>query len=319
MISLKKLIPSKSLRQYLMQTGHEFSLCEEAALVYLNPFLRQDERLDALNEIARFLRLPENSSLQFPTYRNCIDGTTDSGEKITADELSSQIEVHIKSEMEIESVLFRNLLDGIYEATYFVKKETFLGEPSDSFCCTGFSCMENAIEFVKSEAGENLLTFKITLRKIDKPNECVSGTLNNSGELLQVDSSFIGAEIFDSDNSLDNFYCEIPFPFNDGDLVQDLSSGKIGVVNHLGGEKNGKLKSICKRCRDSSDITVPVDCLDDDGNFVYESFFTPCVDYAPRMNESNADGEFLSEASLLVQGKGSLEYFCDLVRKRISE
>ncbi|MBQ5471622.1 MAG: hypothetical protein IIT58_06425, partial [Treponema sp.] len=192
------------------------------------------------------------------------------------------------------------------------------GMPYDSFFRTDFSCMENAIDLAKSDAAENLLTFEITLRKIDKPDECVSGTFNNSGELLQVDSSFIGAEIFNSDNSLDNFYCEIPFPFNDGDLVQDLSSGKIGVVNHLGGEKNGKLKSICKRYRDSSDITVPVDCLDDDGNFVYESFFTPCVDYAPRMNESNADGEFLSEASLLVQGKGSLEYFCDLVRKRIS-
>ncbi|MBQ1671312.1 MAG: hypothetical protein II070_05930, partial [Treponema sp.] len=125
MINLKKLIPSKSLRLYLKEIEHEFTLCEEAALVYKNPFLRQDERLDALNEIARFLRLPGNCSLQFPTYRNCIDVSPDSGEKITADELSSQIEVHIKSEMEIESVLFRNLLDGIYEATYFVKKETF--------------------------------------------------------------------------------------------------------------------------------------------------------------------------------------------------
>ena len=317
MINIRKLIPSKSLLQYLVQAGHELSLCEEAALIYANPFLRQNERLDALNEIARFLRLPEKSSLQFPTYRNCIDGTPDSGEKITADELAVQIEAHIKSEMEIESALFRK--DGIYEADYFVKNETLRGVPYDSFFRTGFSCIENAIEFVKSEAGENLLTFKITLRTIDKPDEYVSGTFNNKGELLRVDSSFVGTEVFDSDNRLDNFYCEIPFPFNDGDLVQDLSSGKIGVVNHLGGEKNGKLKNICKRCRDSSDITVPVDCLDDDGNFVYESFFTPCVDYAPRMNESNADVEFLSEASLLVQGKGSLEYFCDLVRKRMSE
>ena len=177
-----------------MQTGHEFTLCEEAALVYKNPFLQQDERLDALNEIARFLRLPENSSLQFPTYRNCIDGTTDSGEKITADELAAQIEAHIKSEMEIESALFRN--DGIYEVTYFVKKESLRGMPYNSFFRTGFSCMENAIDFAKSDAAENLLTFEITLRTIDKPDEYVSGTFNNSGELLRVDSSFIGAEVF---------------------------------------------------------------------------------------------------------------------------
>ena len=98
-----------------------------------------------------------------------------------------------------------------------------------------------------------------------------------------------------------------------------MSSGRIGVVNHLGGEKKGKLKNNCKCHRDSSDIIVPVDCLDDYGNFIYEPFYTPCVDYAPRMDELKGDGEFLSEASLLVQGKGSLEYFCDLVRKRISE
>ena len=64
---------------------------------------------------------------------------------------------------------------------------------------------------------------------------------------------------------------------------------------------------------------MPVDSLDACGKFVYEPFFTPCVDYAPRMDELKGDGEFLSEASLLVQGKGSLEYFCDLVRKRMSE
>ena len=96
MINIRKLIPSKSLWQYVKEIEHEFTLCEEAALVYKNPFLQQDERLDALNEIARFLRLPENSSLQFPTYRNCIDGAPDSGEKITADELAAQIEAHIK-------------------------------------------------------------------------------------------------------------------------------------------------------------------------------------------------------------------------------
>ena len=166
--------------------------------------------------------------------------------------------------------------------------------------------------------GENdkLLDVIVRLRKIDEGDKYVSGTFNSKGELLRVDSSFIGTQAFDSDNCLDNFYCKIPYPFNDGDIVQDLSSGRIGVVNHLGGEKDGKLKNICKRYRDSSDIIVPVDCLDDDGNFVYEPFYTPCVDYAPRLDYSKGDGEFLYEASLLVQGKGSLEYFCNLVKKQ---
>jgi len=51
-----KMIPSKAMREYLQKTGHEFSLCEEAALIYQNPLLRQDERLDALNEIAKSFR-----------------------------------------------------------------------------------------------------------------------------------------------------------------------------------------------------------------------------------------------------------------------
>jgi hypothetical protein len=93
MINIRKLIPSKSLRLYLKEIEHEFTLCEEAALVYKNPFLRQDERLDALNEIARFLRLPENCSLQFPTYRNCIDVSPDSGEKIIGFEIPNWSEV----------------------------------------------------------------------------------------------------------------------------------------------------------------------------------------------------------------------------------
>lgn len=316
MTNIKKLIPSKSLREYLGQIGHEFSLCEKAALIYQNPLLRQDERLDALNEIAKTLHLLENANLQFPTYRNCKDGSPDSGEKITATELSTQIESHIKSDMEIEIDLFRNTLEGIYEVDCSVKNESLHGQPYDTFSCPAFSSIEKAIDYVMTGENDKLLDFIVTLRKIDEGDKYVSGTFNGKGELLRVDSSFIGTQAFDSDNCLDNFYCEIPYPFKDGDIVQDLSSGRIGVVNHLGGEKDGKLKNICKRYRDSSDIIVPVDSLDDDGNFVYEPFYTPCVDYAPRLDESKNDGEFLYEASLLVQGKGSLEYFCNIVKKQ---
>ncbi len=316
MTNIKKLIPSKSLREYLQKTGHEFSLCEEAALIYQNPLLRQDERLDALNKIAKTLRLPENDGKQFSTYRNCIDGNPDSGEKITATELATQIESHIKSDMEMEIALFRNTLEGIYEVDCSVKNESLRGQPYDTFSCPAFSSIEKAIDYVMTGENDKLLDFIVTLRKIDEGDKYVSGTFNSKGELLRVDSSFIRTQAFDSDNCLDNFYSEIPYPFNDGDIVQDLSSGRIGVVNHLGGEKDGKLKNICKRYRDSSDIIVPVDSLDDDGNFVYEPFYTPCVDYAPRLDESKNDGEFLYEASLLVQGKGSLEYFCNMVKKQ---
>ena len=316
MTNIKKLIPSKSLREYLQKTGHEFSLCEEAALIYQNPLLRQDERLDALNKIAKTLRLPENDGKQFSTYRNCIDGNPDSGEKITATELATQIESHIKSDMEMGIALFRNTLEGIYEVDCSVKNESLRGQPYDTFSCPAFSSIEKAIDYVMTGENDKLLDFIVTLRKIDEGDKYVSGTFNSKGELLQVDSTFIGTQVFDSNNCLDNFYCEIPYPFNDGDIVQDLSSGRIGVVNHLGGEKDGKLKNICKRYRDSSDIIVPVDSLDDDGNFVYEPFYTPCVDYAPRLDESKNDGEFLYEASLLVQGKGSLEYFCNMVKKK---
>ena len=316
MTNIKKLIPSKSLREYLGQIGHEFSLCEEAALIYQNPLLRQDERLDALNKIAKTLRLPENASLQFPTYRNWRDGSPDSGEKITATELATQMESHIKSDMEIEIDLFRNTLEGIYEVDFSVKNENLRGQSYDTFSCPAFSSIEKAIDYVMTGENDKLLDFIVTLRKIDEGDKYVSGTFNGKGELLRVDSTFIGTQAFDSDNRLDNFYCEIPYPFNDGDIVQDLSSGRIGVVNHLGGEKDGKLKNICKRYRDSSDIIVPVDCLDDDGNFVYKPFYTPCVDYAPRLDYSKGDGEFLYEASLLVQGKGSLEYFRNMVKKQ---
>ena len=48
------------------------------------------------------------------------------------------------------------------------------------------------------------------------------------------------------------------------------------------------------------------DMLDDDGN----------LEYAGRIDETNGDGEFLSEAALLVKGCGSLEYFCDMIKKR---
>lgn len=316
MTNIKKLIPSKSLREYLQKTGHEFSLCEEAALIYQNPLLRQDERLDALNKIAKTLRLPENDGKQFSTYRNCIDGNPDSGEKITATELATQIESHIKSDMEMEIALFRNTLEGIYEVDCSVKNESLRGQPYDTFSCPAFSSIEKAIDYVMTGENDKLLDFVVTLRKIDEGDKYVSGTFNGKGELLRVDSTFIGTQVFDSDNCLDNLYCEIRYPFSDGDIVQDVASGRIGVVNHLGGEKDGKLKNICKRYRDSSDIIVPVDSLDDDGNFVYEPFYTPCVDYAPRLDESKNDGEFLYEASLLVQGKGSLEYFCNMVKKQ---
>lgn len=278
--------------------------------------MRQDERLDALNKIAKTLRLPENDGKQFSTYRNCIDGNPDSGEKITATELATQIESHIKSDMEMEIALFRNTLEGIYEVDCSVKNESLRGQPYDTFSCPAFSSIEKAIDYVMTGENDKLLDFIVTLRKIDEGDKYVSGTFNGKDELLRVDSSFMGTQAFDSDNCLDNLYCEIPYPFNDGDIVQDLSSGRIGVVNHLGGEKDGKLKNICKRYRDSSDIIVPVDSLDDDGNFVYEPFYTPCVDYAPRLDESKNDGEFLYEASLLVQGKGSLEYFCNMVKKQ---
>lgn len=200
MTNIKKLIPSKSLREYLQKTGHEFSLCEEAALIYQNPLLRQDERLDALNKIAKTLRLPENDGKQFSTYRNCIDGNPDSDEKITATELATQIESHIKSDMEMEIALFRNTLEGIYEVDCSVKNESLRGQPYDTFSCPAFSSIEKAIDYVMTGENDKLLDFIVTLRKIDEGDKYVSGTFNGKDELLRVDSSFMGTQAFDSDN-----------------------------------------------------------------------------------------------------------------------
>lgn len=318
MINLKKLLPSPSVREYLKKTEHSFSLAEEATLVFNSPLISQSERLDALHEIVS--ELNKTPEAEFSTYRN-LDKNLES-EKISATLLAEQIEVHIKNEMEIEADLFRNPFGGIYSVALTYKNEKLRGKNVDwGYAPFPFSCIENAIEEARKEnvsEGGKLKFFTIKLHKIDETDKYLFGRFSADGTLLSVDSSFMYTDIFSDDDFVD-FYAEIPYPVNDGDIVRELHTGRIGVVNHLGGEKDGKLKNITKRNRDISDIIVPVDMLDDDGNFVYEPFFTPCVEYAWCIDESKGDGEFLSEAALLVKGCGSLEYFCDLIKKRLGK
>ena len=304
MIDVKKLIPSAEVREYIAECGHRFSLLDEAALIFQNPILREDVRLDALRAIAAKLR--ENPTSEFKTQKD--DGV------ISAEELALQIDAHVRADMETETALFQNSLGGVYEVSYSMKSDSLRGGQSEAFSPSCFSCIERAAEAARADAGENLSGYKITLRELDG-DKCVCGFFNACGGLLRVDSSF-SFVAYDSDNRLDNFYVEIPYPFKDGDIVREVHSGRVGVVNHLGGE--WMAKNIVRRYRDASHIEVPTDCLDEDGEFVYEPMFTPCVEEA-RVDEKSSDGEYLTEAALLVQGKGSLEYFTHLVKQRLAE
>lgn len=127
MLSLKKMISSPSVREYLKKTEHSFSLAEEATLVFNNPWISQSERLDALHEIVSELK--KNPATGVSTYRN-LNKNLES-EKISATLLAEQIEVHIKNEMEIEADLFRNPFGGIYSVALTYKNEKLRGKNVD--------------------------------------------------------------------------------------------------------------------------------------------------------------------------------------------
>ena len=301
-MDMTNLIPSPSVRKYLAEIGHSFSLAEQATLIFNNPLLRQDIRIDSLREIVDKLHSSENSEKIFTV--GC-HGT------ISAKELAAQIESVINNELEMELTLFRNRLEGIYEACFKEKSNKSLGY---SFSRCGFSSIDNAVRYVRENAGDSLESYKITLFQIDNPNKYVQGTFNEKGEILNFDSSFMGEDIF-SDKIFTDFYVDVPYPFKNGDIVQNLKTKEIAVVNHLGIASQPRPKPFPHS--DISDVNLYVDALNDEGLFFYhDHFYTPLIDYAA-VDEKSDDGEFLKEASLLVSGKDSLEYFTMLVQKRI--
>lgn len=114
-------------------------------------------------------------------------------------------------------------------------------------------------------------------------------------------------------------YVPIKYPFRKGDIVQNVLTGEIGVMNGAATdeEMEERLKMRTEH-GDISDATVFVEFLNDDGDFYHEHVCPTELDFFDMEQYEGKKKAVLFHASIVVRGHGSLEYL-DMLREELKE
>ncbi len=286
---LELLIPSETVRNYILETGWAFTDKEKAALVC-------------------FVRRPweEERSL----LRTIGDKTSDQ-------ELREQITAYLKWGEQAEEAFKKNT---DRNSVYILKVEEQGGYWDGEYLPRGyFSDWETALRYGKKEQ----LPFQIDKYLVDHVSEFEDGTcsqceigflrFDKDGNLRCISSNEIPDvcdTIAESSKHFSEMYFEIPNPFEKGDIVR-FHDGNYGIVDVSQKEwkeivsKNKRLQSNYHN-KDVSDIILWVSVLKEDGTFeIGEATPLELERYQPKDLSDPLD-MLLDTASCATRGECSL-------------
>lgn len=205
---LEVMIPSETVRKYVLETGWTFTDKEKATLMYM-----------------RYNDLP------LQELHTCL---RDLGDKTADEGLREQITAFLKSE-ERAIQAFKGNLDGRCIYILQIKKNDDYWD-TNYRTCGYFSAWNTALECGKRAES----TFKIEKYVVDgveefDENTCCHDSIatlrfNKDGELTGVHSSEIPCYEQDEPDFAD-LYFEIPNPFEQGDIIKSICRGKYGIVD----------------------------------------------------------------------------------------
>lgn len=281
---LKAMIPSKSVRQYVLDTGLTFTDMEKAAMIYHNG----DLLLEQKNAWLRTIRdRTEDEALREQITEN-----------LNWDEQAIRA---FKSKPDIRCFYMLNV------------REDHHGQVGDYVSNGYFTDWETAYAFgCKKKA-----VFELEKYLVDDNDKFGDGTccyfyagdirFNEDGEIICAFSREIPDIEFDSKRFTDMYY-DVPNPFEYGDIVEHIKGG-YGIM----ATSQERWKKRRANVKDFTDVIISVDFFDEEsGTFDYGGDITP-LDlefYHPKENGNDLSSlrdKILMSRSRADRGQGSLD------------
>lgn len=281
---MKELIPSKDVRDYLKEREHIFSDSERATLIY-NSDWSLPEKHEALSELG----------------------------SVTADlELKQQIEERIQWDERCLEQIKDNSGQYVYKLEIWEKED-------QEYMNTGiFATWELAEDYAKKSCKKFQIKKMFiygTTQEWNEDDECDSEVAtiryNEAGAVtdywgdgLKYDASIMGQR-----ERFEFAFVLLPHPFVEGDIVRVIGTDDVGIVRFAGKETWEELdKKMREWGADYSDVSFPIEVVDENANFGHMHVNPTDVEYA-EFEEDDDRASLMWMASQLVQGNAYIQEF----------
>lgn len=290
---LKAMIPSETVRQYMLDAGWTLTDMQKAALLY-------------------------HSNLPMEQQHFWLRGLRDkTGDECLRTQLTEYLDCREQGLQAFKENIDRNCI-------YVLRVKGEDGEPYYKIQPHGyFSDWRAAFEIGKRENFpfqiEKHIVYNVSDQNGDDCNSEISSVcFNQNGEVLDLWSSEIPFNVEEDGHFTYAFY-EVPNPFERGDIVKLTGTEDYGIVEptqQMWKDNLTKWRSPEWRQRgglvDYSDVQIRVVFLDKDGTFSHAHINPVALErYQPKTEllgkNSNPMDNLLLYASMIYQGRGSLE------------
>ena len=282
------LLLSKDLKQYLKEQNRTFTDAEVATLIF-----NSEKEISVIHE--ELMKIKANTE-----------------DKLLAKEIEERIEYDKASLDKIseagEDILFTLEIkeDGEYENEGYFREYRNAKEYADTF---HEDYVINKVRFSDQ-----------TCRLQTANNDLGSVTYDKNGNARYYWSIEMKQETypdFEEKDRFENSYISIPHPFRNGDIVKNIATGRIGIVTCFNDQADWEEYDNSMKTSDTADFSdamVTVEFLYDDGCFSHDHIRPMYLEFA-ELEDRDIRKELFLNASRLMKGKGSLEYFQMLVEE----
>lgn len=289
-ITMRELIPSKDVREYMEKKGKKLTDFERATLAYNYPGLSIEERLELLKEI--------------------MDTTQDQ-------KLLGQIRERIAHHKKCVEKFYENKKGMMYVLETYDEDDW---RPAD-WCY--FASGELAYASGK-KLGEcfSIAKYRIFEKEIDMEKGGHYSVSNlhydEKGDLWNCSSDEVAWEgelDEDDEERFEDAYVDLPYPFRTGDLVREVGCDEIGVVQSERTDEEYELfRTRAEKMRQEGhfnsygDASIPVEYPDENGNFGHSHVLIANIEYAVP-DENDPKREVLEYASLMLKKRCYIQEF----------
>lgn len=289
-ITIAELIPSKDVREYLLEKGRVFTDFERATLIYNHSGMGFTEKAAHLKELM---------------------------EQTTNTVLKEEIHDRLSYDEDCLSRFYENNGDFLYILEVYEPEDDTSYE--QGYFKTGEAAVTYGKKFKENFSVQKIRFMTAELETDDCRNNSVSTIyFNNQGLIrgyysLEVDWTAKKSEIDSS--RFENAYVSIPHPFSNGDFVRVKNNGQVEdeicIVECMSPESDEDSER--QKYFDYSDASLRVAYLYGDARFGHEHVKIADVEFA-RLEEGDSKYELLHGARSLIEGHGGLadfQFLCD--------
>ena len=300
-ITMRELIPSKDVREYMEKKGKKLTDFERATLAYNYPGLSIGGRLELLKEI--------------------MDTTQDQ-------KLLGQIRERIAYHKKCVEKFYENKKGMMYVLETYDEDDW---RPAD-WCY--FASGELAYASGK-KLGEcfSIAKYRIFEKEIDMEEDGHYSVSNlhydEKGDLWNCSSDEVAWEgelDEDDEERFEDAYVDLPYPFRTGDLVREVGSDEIGVVQSERTDEEYELfRTKAEKMRQEGyfnsygDASIPIEYPDENGNFGHSHVLVANIEYAVP-DENDPKREVLEYASLMLKKRCYIQEFqmvCEELQRNV--